>query len=60
MQTHETTSHKLFHLYYMKFLHDKFLLQEKEKISYTSIPKINIDLFKHFSFYPHSSQILLP
>ena len=38
--------------YYMKSLHDKILHQEKEnKISYTSIPKISIYLFKHFYFF---------
>ena len=43
---------QLFHLYYMKLLHDKFLHQEKEnKISYTGIPKISIYLFKHFYFF---------
>ena len=57
LQTHEITNHnsqktKLFHLYYMKLLHDKFSCQEKEiKISYTSISKISIYLFKHFFFF---------
>ena len=49
---HNSQKTKLFHLYYMKLLHDKFLHQEKEnKISYTSIPKISIYLFKHFYFF---------
>ena len=41
---------KLFHLYYMTLLHDKFSCQEK-KISYISVPKISIYLFKHFYFF---------
>ena len=49
---HNSQKTKLFHLYYMKLLHDKFLHQEKEnKISYTSIPKISIYLFKQFYFF---------
>ena len=57
LQTREIINHKslkakLFHLYYMKILHDKFSHQEKEnKISYTSILKISIYLFKHFYFF---------
>ena len=54
-ETHEITNHKsqkskLFHLYYMKILHDKFSHQEK-KMSYRSIPKTSIHLFKHFYFF---------
>ena len=53
---HNSQKTKLFHLYYMKLLHDKFLHQEKEnKIPYTSIPKISIYLFKHFYFFHFNS-----
>ena len=49
---HNSQKTKLFHLYYMKLLHDKFLHQEKEnKITYTSMPKTSIYLFKHFYFF---------
>ena len=56
LQTYKVTNiklqkNKLFHLYYMTLLHDKFSHQEKTpKISYITIPKI-IYLFKHFYFF---------
>ena len=59
--THEMTNQKslktnLFHMYYIKLLHDKFSHQEKENnISYTNIPKIRIYLFKHFYFFLYFS-----
>ena len=62
MQSHEITNHKsqktkLFHLYYMKLFHDQFSHQEKENnISYISIPKISIYLFKHYFFCFISTQ----
>ena len=66
--THEMTNQKslktnLFHMYYIKLLHDKFSHQEKENnISYTNIPKIRIylNIFISFFIFPHNSQILLP
>ena len=56
LQTHEITNHnhkktKLFHLYNMTLLHEKFSHQEKKTMSYISIPKISIYLFKHFYFF---------
>ena len=50
-QNHESQKNKVVSSYLMTLLHDKFLQQEKvNKISYLSIPKISIYLFKHFYF----------